>query len=79
MVTEKGPWSRVYHNGYGKIRLKECLERGHKVLMTVGIVAMPDSSLSSDNHLASVQITRPGRLSEYKLQLIAVRAKLHAA
>jgi hypothetical protein len=79
VVTQKGLWSRVYHNGYGESRLKECLDRGHSVLVTVGLVAKPDSPLTADTHVASVRVADPERLSDYKLQLVSVRAKLHAA
>ena len=79
VVTQKGVWSRIYHNGYGEARLKECIDRGHKVLLTVGLVAKPDSPLTAGTHLASVRVADPERLSDYKLQLVSVRAKLHAA
>jgi hypothetical protein len=79
VVTRKGFWSRNYHNGYGQPKLKELIERGHEVLMTVGVVADPESPLQPDTHVAKVQLINPGGLSEYKLFLISVRAKLHAA
>ena len=79
VVTRKGFWSRVYHNGYGGPKLKELIDRGHEVLMAVGIVAKPDSPLRPETHVAAVHLVNPGGLSEYKLHLIAVRAKLHAA
>ena len=79
VVTQKGLWSRVYHNGYGEARLRESIDRGHQVLLTVGIVANPQAPLKPDTHVASVKIINPGKLSEYKLDLVAVRAKLHAA
>ena len=78
VVTQKGLWSRVYHNGYGEARLRESIDRGHKVLLTVGIVAKPDSS-QADTHVASVKVADSGKLIEYKLHLVSVRAKLHAA
>jgi hypothetical protein len=79
VVTQKGPWSRVYHNGYGESRLRDHLDRGHKVLLTVGVVAKPESPLNPKTHVASVSVADPGKLSEYKLLLVSVRAKLHAA
>jgi hypothetical protein len=79
VVTQRGFWSRIYHNGYGEARLKESIDRGHKVLLTVGIVAKPDSPLKPDTHVASVRVADPGKLSDYKLHLVSVRAKLHAA
>jgi len=79
VVTRKGFWTRVYHNVYGEPKLKELIDRGHEVLMAVGIVAKPDAPLRPDTHVASVHLVNPAGLSEYKLHLIAVRAKLHAA
>ena len=79
VVTQKGFWSRAYHNGYGEERLKEVLDHGHRVLLTVGIVAKPDSPLSPDSHVAAVKVAMPEKLSDLQLQLISVRAKLHAA
>jgi hypothetical protein len=79
VVTQKGLWTRIYHNGSGGDRLKECLDRGHKVLLTVGIVAKPDLPLTVHTHVASVRVANPESLSGYKLLLVSVRAKLHAA
>jgi hypothetical protein len=79
VVTQKGPLSRLYHNGYGEAKLREDLDRGHKVLLTVGLVAKPDSPLNANRHVASVRVADPGRLSDYKLQLVSAQAKLHAA
>jgi hypothetical protein len=78
VVTQKGLWSRTYHNGYGEEQLREQLDRGHRVLLTVGIVAKPDAPLAADTHVAAVRVADPGKLSEYKLQLVSVRAKLNA-
>jgi len=78
VVTQKGFWSRAYHNVYGELQLRECIDRGHKVLLTVGIVARPDVPLKSDTHLASIRVAQPGKHSDDALDLISVRAKLHA-
>src|SRR5215469_8383349 len=78
VVTQKGLWSRTYHNGYGAVQLKDCLDRGHKVLLTVGIVARPDSPLKPDSHLAMVRVSDRRRLSDYELDPLSTRGKLHA-
>jgi hypothetical protein len=78
VVTQKGLWSRSYHNAYGELQLRDCLDRGHKVLLTVGIVANPELPLRSATHLASVKVAQPGKLSEGEFDLISIRAKLHA-
>lgn len=79
VVTQRGFWSRVYHNVYGEAWLRDRLDQGHRVLMTVGIVAVPDASLSTETHVASVAIAQPCKVSEYKMQLISARARIHAA
>lgn len=79
VVTQKGFWSRVYHNVYGEARLRDLLDRGHRVLLTVGIVATPDTPLNTKTHVASVAIAQPCNFSDYQLHLISARAKLHAA
>jgi hypothetical protein len=79
VVTQKGFWSRKYHDRFEESRLRDCIERGHKVVLTVGLVAKPDSSLSVSNHVASVAISKPGKISPDKLSMITVRAKIHAA
>ena len=78
VVTQKGLWSRSYHNVYGQEQLREYIDRGHKVLLTVGIVAKPDAPLNADTHVARVKVADPGRLSDDKLHLVSTRAKLHA-
>lgn len=79
VVTQRGFWSRVYLNVYGAEKLRDLLDRGHRVLLTVGIVATPDAPLSTETHVASVRIAEPCKFSAYKLHLISTRAKLHAA
>jgi hypothetical protein len=79
VVTQKGFWPCVYHDGYRQDQLRDHLDRGHKVLMTVGIVAKPDSPLNANTHVAAVAIANAHKLPEQKLQFITVRAKLHAA
>jgi hypothetical protein len=79
VVTQKGFLSRAYHNMSGKDQLIDLLDRGHRVLLTVGIVAIPDAPLNTETHMASVRVTQPCKVSEYKLLLISARARLHAA
>ena len=79
VVTQKRFGSPAYHNCYGEAQLRECLHRGHKVLLTVGIVARPHAPLSPETHLAIMRVPQPGKVSEAKLQGISARAKLRAA
>jgi hypothetical protein len=78
VVTQGGFWPRKYHDRFEEPRLRECIERGEKVVLAVGIVAKRDASLNSSNHVASVTVCDPGKLSEDKLALITTRAKIHA-
>jgi hypothetical protein len=78
VVTQSGLWSRKYHDRFEESRLRECIERGDKVVLTVGIVAKRDAPLNTNNHVASVAICEPCKLSENKLSLITARAKIHA-
>src|SRR5579863_4054436 len=41
VVTEKGIWSRTFHTALEKDHLIECLEKGHRVILTVGLVSRP--------------------------------------
>ena len=79
VVTQGGLWSRKFHDRLEESRLRDCIQRGHKVVLTVGLVAKPDSPLSAGNHLAVVAISERARLSGDKLSMITVRAKMHAA
>ena len=54
VVTQKGFWSRKYHDRFEESRLRDCIERGHKVVLTVGLVAKPESLLNVNNHVACV-------------------------
>jgi hypothetical protein len=79
VVTQKGFWPRKYHHRFEEARLRECIERGHNVILTVGLVANPDSPLKANNHVACVAVSEPGKISPDKLSIITVRVKLHAA
>jgi hypothetical protein len=79
VVTQKGFWSRKYHDRFEEACLRDCIEHGHKVILTVGLVAKPDSPLTINNHVASVVVSKPGKISPDKLSMLTVRAKIHAA
>jgi hypothetical protein len=78
VVTQSGFWSRKYHDRFEESRLRECIERGDKVVLSVGIVAKRDTPLNSSNHVATVTVSEPCKLSEDKLASITTRAKIHA-
>jgi hypothetical protein len=80
VVTEKRPWSRTFHSMLNEDSLRERIERGHKVALTVGLVAAPGAgALTSTNHTAVVLIAEPRKHSADKLAMIATRAKVYCA
>jgi|SRR5947209_4274412 len=79
VVTEKGWWSRAFHTALDKDRLRECIEKGHHVILTVGLVSEPGVPLHTCKYASVVSIAEPRKYSEGKLSDLAVRAKLRAA
>ena len=79
VVTEKGLWSRAFHTAMDRDRLSECIEKGHHVILTVGLVSEPGIPLHACKYASVVAIAEPRKYSEDKLSDIAVRAKLRAA
>jgi hypothetical protein len=79
VVTEKGLWSRAFHTSFDKDHLRECVEKGHQVILTVGLVSQPGVPLHACKYASVVAIAEPRKHSEDKLSDIAVRAKLRAA
>jgi|SRR5580692_2387597 hypothetical protein len=79
VVTQSGFWSRKYHDRFEESRLRDCIERGHKVILTVGLVARPDSPLNVNNHVASIAVSERRKVSPDKIAMITLRAKIHAA
>jgi preprotein translocase subunit YajC len=78
VVTEKGFWKRSFHGPHERDLLRERLESGHKVVLTVGIVADPRVSMTSDNHVAEVRVEESCKLPFDKLAVITAQAKIHA-
>src|SRR5215468_8812247 len=79
VVTEKGMWSRAFHTALEKERLSDCIEKGHRVILTVGLVSRPGVPLHTSRYASVVAVAEPRTHSEVKLADIAVRAKLRAA
>ena len=79
VVTEKGIWSRTFHTALEKDHLIECLEKGHRVILTVGLVSRPGIPLHASKYASVVAKAEPRKYSEDKLAHIAVRGKLRAA
>lgn len=78
-VTERRTWLRQFHAMKDEDRLRERIERGHKVVLTVGLVANPNSPLSASNHVAIISIVEPRTHNSETLANIGVRAKRCAA
>ena len=79
VVTEKGLWSRAFHSSLDKDRLIECIEKGHRVILTVGLVSKHGIPLHACKYASVVAIAEPRKHSEDKLADIVMRAKLCAA
>ena len=78
VVTEKGFWKRSFHGAHEQSLLRDRLEHGHKVVLTVGIVADPRVSITSDNHVAEVTVGDACKLPFDKLAVLTAQAKMHA-
>ena len=79
VVTEKGIWSREFHTVHETDRLYECIEKGHRVVLTVGVVSHPGVPLHATTYASVMAVGEEQKYSEDKLADIAVRAKLRAA
>ena len=79
VVTEKGLWSREFHTAIDKERLRECIEKGHRVVLSVGLVSNPDFALHATKYASVVSIADSRKYSDDKLADIAVRAKIRAS
>ena len=79
VVTEKGFWKRSFHGHNEESLLRDRIQHGHKVILTVGIVADPRVSVTAQNHVATVSVSDECKLPGEKLAVITAQAKLHAA
>jgi len=59
--------------------LRERIERGHRVVLTVGLVANPGVPLSPSNHVAVTAFAEPRTHNSETLAVISIRAKARAA
>jgi len=78
VVTEKGLWAREFHTAIDKDRLRDCIEKGHRAVLTVGLVSNPDFALHATKYASMVAYAEPRKHSDDKLADIAVRAKIRA-
>ena len=79
VVTEKGLWSREFHTAIDKDHLRECIEKGDRVVLTVGLVSNPNFALHATKYASVVAIADSRNYSDDKLADIAVRAKIRAS
>ena len=79
VVTEKHPWLQRFHTMVHEDQLRERIERGHRVVLTLGLVANPNISLSASNHVAIISIPEPRTHNSERLKDIGVRAKVCAS
>ena len=78
-VVTEGFWKRSFHAHNEAGQLQQRLEKGHKVILTLGIVADPRVSVTPQNHAAAVQVGVACKLPEEKLAVLTAQAKLYAA
>ena len=78
VVTEKGFWKRSFHGPQEQNLLRDRIESGHKVVLTVGIVANPRESMTPDNHVAEVSVGDACKLPFDKVAVLTAQAKMHA-
>ena len=78
VVTEKGFWKRSFHGPHEQSLLRDRIEHGHKVILTVGIVADPRVSITADNHVAEVKVNESCKMPFDKLAILTSQAKIHA-
>jgi preprotein translocase subunit YajC len=78
-VVTEGFWKRAFHAPHEQSDLRERLEKGHKVILTLGIIADPKVSVTAENHVAAVKVNENCKLPWEKLAMITARAKIHAA
>ena len=79
VVTEKHTWSRRFHTMVDEDRLRERVERGHRIVLTLGLVANPNIPLTPCNHVAIVSVAELPTHNPDTLANIGVRAKRYAA
>ena len=79
VVTERYTWSRRFHTILDEDLLRERIERGHRVVLTVGLVADPNVPLTPSNHVAVISIAEQRAHNSEALAIIGVRAKQYAA
>jgi preprotein translocase subunit YajC len=78
-VVTEGFWKRAFHAPHEQNVLRERLEKGHKVVLTLGIIADPKVSVTAENHVAAVKVNEECKLPWDKLAVITAQAKIHAA
>ncbi|KAA6463169.1 hypothetical protein DYQ86_07540 [Acidobacteria bacterium AB60] len=78
VVTEKGFWKRSFHGAHEQNLLRDRIASGHKVVLTVGVVADPRVSITADNHVAEVRVADSCKLPFEKLAVLTAQAKMHA-
>jgi hypothetical protein len=79
VVTEIGFWSSAFHSIVDSDLLRERINRGRRVILTVGMVAMPGSNHTGTDHVAVVSREKLETPSGKKLERIVARAKRRAA
>jgi hypothetical protein len=75
VVTEFGFWSLAFHSMLDEDVLRERINRGRKVILTLGLVAALGSKLTATDHVAVVSQSNPEKPSRKRLEVMVARAK----
>jgi hypothetical protein len=77
VVTEDSG-NRAFHAPHQQSALRDRLEKGHKVILTLGIIGDPRASLTKDNHLVAMKVSEECMMPSGTLAVIIAHAKIHA-
>lgn len=75
VVTDFCFWSLAFHNKVEEDLLRKRINRGRRVILTLGVVAKPGSKLTDTDHVAVVSRTNLEKPSGKSLELMVARAK----
>jgi len=79
VVSQKGWWPYAFHNMVDEDILRERINDGHRVIITVGLVAKPGCKFSPTDHVAVVAGANSEPPLDRKLTRLIRRAKHRAA
>lgn len=79
VVVEKGLRPRAFHTMLEQDQLLGKIERGYRIVLSVGLVGPPGTTLTKANHVSVISVVEPSKYNSEKLSEIGIRAKVSAA